>query len=238
MPIGAALGIAAAVGVGFAIYCGGVKLEPAPLLPLDRRVHHCSSPRVCSPARCARFTKPGSGTACRGPPSTSAHALPQDGVLGTLLAGVFGYQDAPTIGEVFVYFAFLVPAAGAVLRAPRAAASRAAALRDLSCVTGSARKMGCACPTIAVFRDRAPFRAAAVVAAPGAASQATPACAGADPDHRHQRGLRPGHGRVAAGQEDVQHQERQPARARVGNPQGRRWWSRSARTSCRASRRR
>ena len=36
--------------------------------------------------------------------------LPQDGMVGTLLAGVFGYQDAPTIGEVLVYLAFLVPA--------------------------------------------------------------------------------------------------------------------------------
>ena len=40
VPIGAALGLASAVAVGFAIYYGGVKLEPAPLLPLDRRLHH------------------------------------------------------------------------------------------------------------------------------------------------------------------------------------------------------
>jgi high-affinity iron transporter len=26
------------------------------------------------------------------------------------LSSVFGYQDAPTIGEVLVYFAFLIPA--------------------------------------------------------------------------------------------------------------------------------
>ena len=30
-------------------------------------------------------------------------------VVGTVLAGVLGYNDAPTIGEVFVYFAYLLP---------------------------------------------------------------------------------------------------------------------------------
>ena len=33
-----------------------------------------SSPPACSPARCAPFTKPGSGTACRARPSTSARS--------------------------------------------------------------------------------------------------------------------------------------------------------------------
>ena len=36
--------------------------------------------------------------------------MPQDGLIGTLLSGVFGYQDAPTVGEVIVYFAYLIPA--------------------------------------------------------------------------------------------------------------------------------
>ena len=70
MPLGAALGLASAVGVGFAIYWGGGQARSAPLLPLDRRLHP-----VCrrGPARrraCAPSTRPGSGTACRAPPST------------------------------------------------------------------------------------------------------------------------------------------------------------------------
>jgi high-affinity iron transporter len=36
--------------------------------------------------------------------------LPQDGLVGTLLSSVFGYQDAPTVGELIVYLAFLIPA--------------------------------------------------------------------------------------------------------------------------------
>jgi high-affinity iron transporter len=36
--------------------------------------------------------------------------LPNDGVAGTLLAGLFGYSDTPTVGEVLIYVAYLIPA--------------------------------------------------------------------------------------------------------------------------------
>ena len=45
--------------------------------------------------------------------------LPQDSVLGTLLEGVFGYQAAPTVGEVVVYGLFLVPALALFFAPPR-----------------------------------------------------------------------------------------------------------------------
>jgi high-affinity iron transporter len=38
-----------------------------------------------------------------------SRVLPVDGVLGTLLSGVFGYADAPTWGEVAVWLAYLLP---------------------------------------------------------------------------------------------------------------------------------
>ena len=46
--------------------------------------------------------------------------MPQDGLIGTLLSGVFGYQDAPTVGEVIAYFAFLIPALILFFSPPRA----------------------------------------------------------------------------------------------------------------------
>ena len=55
--------------------------------------------RACSPGRCAPSTRRGSGTACRSRPSTSSSVLPADGMLGTLLSGIFGYQDTPTVGR-------------------------------------------------------------------------------------------------------------------------------------------
>ena len=36
--------------------------------------------------------------------------LPKDGPLGTVLAGMFGYNDNPTLGEVLIYVAYLIPA--------------------------------------------------------------------------------------------------------------------------------
>ena len=37
-------------------------------------------------------------------------AIAADGALGSLLAGVFGYQDMPSVGEVALYLLYLVPA--------------------------------------------------------------------------------------------------------------------------------
>lgn len=36
--------------------------------------------------------------------------LPADGIAGTVLAGVFGYADTPTWGEVLIWIGYLVPA--------------------------------------------------------------------------------------------------------------------------------
>jgi len=36
--------------------------------------------------------------------------LPTHSVLGVLLGALFGYQDAPAIGEVLIWFLFIVPA--------------------------------------------------------------------------------------------------------------------------------
>ena len=58
-----------------------------------------------------------------------SHILPVSSPFGTLLSGMFGYQDMPTLGEVIVYvgflaisiFMFLRPAGG---REPAAQPSR------------------------------------------------------------------------------------------------------------------
>ena len=72
VPIGAALGLASAVGGGLCDLLFRREAEPAPLLPLDRRLHHFRRRRSARRRRCAHFMKPGSGTACRTRPSTSA----------------------------------------------------------------------------------------------------------------------------------------------------------------------
>jgi high-affinity iron transporter len=108
VPIGAALGLASAIGVGFAIYYGGVKLDlrrffrwtgvfiifvAAGLLATSLRAFHEAG--VWNGLQKVVFDFSG--------------VLPQDSVLGTLLSGFFGYQEAPTLGEIAIYFAFLLP---------------------------------------------------------------------------------------------------------------------------------
>jgi high-affinity iron transporter len=46
--------------------------------------------------------------------------LPEDTPLGMLLTGVFGYHDAPTVGEVLVYALYLIIALTAFLIHPAA----------------------------------------------------------------------------------------------------------------------
>ncbi len=54
--------------------------------------------------------------------------LPADSVVGSVLAGVLGYQDMPTVGEVAIYVIFLaitLPLFLAPPRTPREVPSRA-----------------------------------------------------------------------------------------------------------------
>ena len=63
--------------------------------------------------------------------------MPQDGLIGTLLASVFGYQDAPTVGEVIVYFAYLIPALILFFSPPRPEPVARAAPQPLQDLTHS-----------------------------------------------------------------------------------------------------
>jgi high-affinity iron transporter len=108
-PIGAVLGLAAAVAVGFGIYGGGVRLNlrqffrwtgvfilfvAAGLLAGSLRSLHEAG--VWNGLQTVAFDMSG--------------LLPSDSPLGSVLAGILGYQDTPTIGEVAVYLVFLIPA--------------------------------------------------------------------------------------------------------------------------------
>lgn len=109
VPIGAVLGLASAIGVGFAIYYGGVKLDL-------RRFFRWTGLFVIFVAAgllagsLRAFHEAGLWNGLQGVAFDFSAWLPQDSVLGTLLGGFFGYQEAPTIGEVSLYLAFLVPA--------------------------------------------------------------------------------------------------------------------------------
>lgn len=106
-PIGALAGVAVAVAVGFAIFWFGVRLNlkrffrwtglfilvvAAGLLAGSLRALH----------------EAGLWNGLQEIAFDLSHILPIDGPLGSVLAGIFGYQDTPTVGEVAVYILFLI----------------------------------------------------------------------------------------------------------------------------------
>ncbi|MDR6294519.1 MULTISPECIES: iron uptake transporter permease EfeU [Inquilinus] len=126
-PVGALAGIAVAVAVGIAIYWGGVRLNlkrffrwtglfilvvAAGLLAGSLRALH----------------EAGLWNGLQETAFDLSHVLPIDGPVGSVLAGIFGYQDTPAVGEVAIYILFLLITLPLFLgghRAPREARSNA-----------------------------------------------------------------------------------------------------------------
>jgi high-affinity iron transporter len=109
VPLGAALGLASAVAVGFAIYYGGVKLNLRRFfLWTGAFIIFVAAGLLAGAVRA--FHEAGLWNGLQQTAFDLSRVLSQDGLLGTLLSSVLGYQDAPTMGEVLVYFAFLIPA--------------------------------------------------------------------------------------------------------------------------------
>ena len=109
VPLGAALGLLTAVGIGVAITYGGMRIDL-------RRFFRWTGAFIILVAAgllagaLRGFHEAGLWNGLQERAFDISGLLPADGVLGTLLSGLFGYQDSPTIGEVLVYLAFLLPA--------------------------------------------------------------------------------------------------------------------------------
>jgi len=109
VPIGAGLGILCAFAFGVGMYRGGIRLN----LQVFFRwtgvfIIFVAAGLLAGAVRA--FHEAGLWNLLQQTAFDISGVLPADGLIGTLLAGIFGYQDAPAVGEVTVYLAFLLPA--------------------------------------------------------------------------------------------------------------------------------
>jgi high-affinity iron transporter len=109
VPIGAVLGLLCAFAFGVGIYRGGVRLNLRQFFRATGVFIIFVAAGLLSGAVHA-FHEAGLWNGLQETAFDLSGILPADGIIGTVLGGIFGYQDAPTVGEVIAYLALLVPA--------------------------------------------------------------------------------------------------------------------------------
>jgi high-affinity iron transporter len=108
-PIGALLGLAGAVLIGYGIYRGGVRLDLRRFFAWTGIFIIFVAAGLLAGALRA-LHEAGLWNGFQTIAFDLSAILPADSVLGTVLAGLFGYSDTPTVGEVALYFLYLIPA--------------------------------------------------------------------------------------------------------------------------------
>lgn len=108
-PVGAMLGLACAIVVGMLIYWGGIKLHLAKFFKWTSLFILFVAAGLAAGAIRA-FHEAGLWNHFQDIAFDLSNQLSTHSLLGTLLEGMFGYQEAPSVSEVAVYFLYLIPA--------------------------------------------------------------------------------------------------------------------------------
>ncbi len=109
VPLGAALGLITAALLGWAVFKGGMKIDL-------RRFFRWTGAFVILVAgglvasSLNAFHEAGMWNYLQATAFDLSTVLPSDSLVGTLLGGLLGYRDAPSVGEVLAYLAFTIPA--------------------------------------------------------------------------------------------------------------------------------
>ncbi len=106
--IGAALGLICAFAIGLAIYVGGTRIKLQHFFQWTGVFIIFVAAGLLAGAVRA-FHEAGIWNGLQGATFDLSNILPADGLFGTLLSGFFGYQEAPTVGELVAYLGFLIP---------------------------------------------------------------------------------------------------------------------------------
>jgi high-affinity iron transporter len=129
-PLGALLGLLAATAIGYGIYAGGIRMNL-------RRFFSWTGIFILIVAAGILASVPrhlheaGIWNGLQTVVIDLSGVLPVGRPLGTLLSGMFGYQDMPTLGEVIVYVVFLAISLFLFLRPARNAPSGVQAPRPI-----------------------------------------------------------------------------------------------------------
>ncbi|XSG81368.1 MAG: iron uptake transporter permease EfeU [Methyloligella sp. ZOD6] len=106
MPLAALAGVLISVAVGFAIYFGGLRLNLKRFFRWTGIFILFVAAGILAGAL-GSLHEAGLWNSLQTPAYDLSAVLPVSGVLGTVLSGILGYQDSPSIGEVLVYLGFL-----------------------------------------------------------------------------------------------------------------------------------
>ncbi|WP_130098893.1 iron uptake transporter permease EfeU [Siccibacter turicensis] len=119
-PVGAMLGLACAVILGFLIYWGGIRLNLARFFQWTSLFILLVAAGLAAGAIRA-FHEAGLWNHFQDIAFDMSGVLSTHTLTGTLLEGIFGYQESPTVSEVAVWFLYLIPALVAFLLPARLA---------------------------------------------------------------------------------------------------------------------
>jgi len=108
-PLGAVLGLATAVALGFLLYYGGIRLNLAHFFRWTSLFILFVAAGLSAGAIRA-FHEAGLWNHFQDVAFDMSNTLSTHSVFGTLLEGILGYQETPSVSEVAVWLAYLIPA--------------------------------------------------------------------------------------------------------------------------------
>lgn len=106
--IGALLGIVVSVGIGYGLYQGGIRLNLAKFFKWTGAFIILVAAGLLSGSVRA-LHEAGVWNGLQTVVFDWSQTLPVHSILGVFLAGVVGYHDTPTVGEVLVWLLYLIP---------------------------------------------------------------------------------------------------------------------------------
>ncbi|MDR3463510.1 MAG: FTR1 family protein [Beijerinckiaceae bacterium] len=109
VPLGAILGLVAAVAFGLLIFYGGVRLNMRKFFRVTGAFIVIVAAGLLA-GGLRSLHEAGVWNGLQQIVADWSAVLPKDDALGTVLAGLFGYNDMPTLGEALIYLAYLIPA--------------------------------------------------------------------------------------------------------------------------------